>query len=271
MSDKKQSPRKRFGQHFLTDQSVLNRIVAALDSENDFAGQPQVVEIGPGRGALTDGLVAALQKKEANLIVVEIDRDLVARLRQRYPPQLVKVIQADILRFDLRDAIAADNPHARLQLLGNLPYNISTPLIFHLLAQVEHIHDMLFMLQKEVALRLCAQPGNKNYGRLSVMAAVELDCEPLFDIPPEAFDPPPKVDSTLLRLRPKKQPLKPRDRALFNAVVAAAFSQRRKTLRNALAKLVCEAHFIRAEVDAALRAEALSVEQYLALADAIAD
>ena len=270
MPDNKQSPRKRFGQHFLTDQSVLNRTVAALDSENNFAGQPQVVEIGPGRGALTDGLAAVLGEKDASLIVVEIDRDLVTRLRQRYPPNLVKVIQADILRFDLRDAMA-DNRHARLQLVGNLPYNISTPLIFHLLAQVGHIHDMLFMLQKEVALRLCAQPGNKRYGRLSVMTAVELDCEPLFDIPPQAFDPPPKVDSTLLRLRPKKQPLKPRKHAVFNAVVAAAFSQRRKTLRNALAKLACEAHFIGAEVDPTLRAEALSVEQYIKLADAVAD
>ncbi len=210
-------------------------------------------------------------KNAAPITVVELDRDLAQRLERRYAPERVRVIQADMLVFNLRDAIASDDPRApaRLRLVGNLPYNISTPLIFHLLKQIEHVHDMLFMLQKEVALRLAAGPGNKNYGRLSVMAAVELDCEPLFDVPPDAFDPPPKVTSTVLRLTPKKQPLQARDRQVFNTVVATAFGQRRKTLHNSLATLVQNEQFAQANINPALRAEALSVEEYVALADVV--
>lgn len=242
----------------------------------------QILEIGPGHGALTDLLVDVMVEAMADttaeahaentpLTVVELDRDLAQRLAKRYPPQRVKVIQADILDFQLRDVINANNPDARLRVIGNLPYNISTPLIFHLLAQVEYIHDMQFMLQKEVALRLAAAPGDKNYGKLSVMAAMELDCELLFDIPPQAFNPPPKVHSTALRLIPKKQPLSTRNRKLFNRVVAAAFSQRRKTMRNALATLAQPEHFIQAGIESSLRAERLSVEEFIALANAIAD
>jgi len=258
-------PRKRFGQHFLTDRVILSRLVSA------FAPAPgqRIVEIGPGRGALTDALV----EKAAPITVVELDRDLAQRLQQRYPPHRIRVVQADILGFHLSDATPTDGddgaPPARLRLIGNLPYNISTPLLFRLLEQVEWIQDMLFMLQKEVAQRLCAGPGGRNYGRLSVMAAMQIHCAPLFDVPPQAFEPPPKVDSTVLRLVPRKHPLQARSRRMFNAVVAAAFAQRRKTLRNALAALAGREHFIRAGVDPSLRAEALSVEQYIALADAV--
>ena len=270
MTDGQHRPRKRFGQHFLKDGTILNRLVAAIAP----AGGRRILEIGPGRGALTDLLVAASAvgaetEKTPPITVVELDRELARRLAQRYPPTRVRVIQADILGFDLSDALAPDEPGGRLRVVGNLPYNISTPLIFHLLNQVERIHDMLFMLQREVALRLCATPGDKNYGRLSVMAAMDLDCEALFDVPPEAFDPPPKVDSTVLRLIPKNPPLTARDRGVFNAIVAAAFGQRRKTLRNALKALAQNEHFVAAKVDPTLRAEALSVEQYIVLADAI--
>jgi len=223
----------------------------------------RVVEIGPGRGALTD----ALAGRVAHITAVEIDRDLAARLQRRYAPQLVRVVQADILRFSLREAAAG----GRLRVLGNLPYNISTPLLFHLLAQAEMIHDMLFMLQREVALRLAAAPGGKNYGRLSVMTAAEADCELLFDAPASAFAPPPKVTSTAVRITPKKNPARARERTVFAAVVAAAFGQRRKTLRNALAQLAGPAHFARAGVDSSLRAEALSPGQFIALADALCE
>ncbi|MDD9874206.1 MAG: 16S rRNA (adenine(1518)-N(6)/adenine(1519)-N(6))-dimethyltransferase RsmA [Gammaproteobacteria bacterium] len=256
-------PRKRLGQHFLTDRAVVGRLVSA------FAPAPgqRIVEIGPGRGALTGALLECV----AHLTVVELDRGLAQLLQKRYPPHRVTVIHADILDFNLSDAAPADVDAGapRLRLIGNLPYNISTPLIFHLLEQIEWIEDMQFMLQKEVAQRLCAAPGGRNYGRLSVMAAMQIHCAPLFEVPPQAFHPPPKVDSTALRLAPKTPPLQARDRRMFSAVVAAAFAQRRKTLRNALAALAGREHFARAGVDPALRAEALSVEQYIALADAV--
>ena len=287
--------RRRFGQHFLTDRAVVERVVAA------FAPAPgqRIVEIGPGRGALTDALVAQIESAggaaPAALTAVEIDRDLAKYLQHRHPR--ITVINADILDFDLRDVPAAgdgdgdgdgdgagngdgdgdgdgdgagngvDNP--RLRLIGNLPYNISTPLIFHLLAQVECIADMQFMLQTEVARRLCAGPGGKNYGRLSVMAALKLDCAPLFEVPPAAFTPRPKVDSTVLRLTPKARPYQARDPRRLEAVVAAAFGQRRKTVRNALAGVADPEHFNRAGIDPSLRAEKLSVADYIQLADAL--
>jgi len=272
---------------------VVERAVAA------FAPAPgqRIVEIGPGRGALTDALVAQIESAggaaPAALTAVEIDRDLAKYLQHRHPR--ITVINADILDLDLRDVLPAgdgegngegdgdgdgdgagdgdgdgagvDNP--RLRLIGNLPYNISTPLIFHLLAQVECIADMQFMLQAEVARRLCAGPGGKNYGRLSVMAALKLDCDPLFEVPPAAFTPRPKVDSTVLRLTPKARPYQARDPRRLEAVVAAAFGQRRKTVRNALAGVAGPEHFNRAGIDPSLRAEKLSVADYIQLADAL--
>lgn len=273
-------PRKRFAQHFLTDPTVVTRLIGAFAATR----QQRIVEIGPGRGVMTDALVNSLNAsntKTANeqttpITALELDRDLAQHLTNRYSPDLVKVVQGDVLQVKLGELLAEDTATAntaasQFRLIGNLPYNISTPLIFHLLNQLEYIQDMLFMFQKEVVLRLAAQPGNKNYGRLSVMTALLLDTEPLFDIPPQAFYPPPKVDSTVARLTPKKSPLKPRNQKIFAEVVATAFSQRRKTLRNALASIAQPEHFIAADIDSKLRAENLSVEQYIALADALTD
>ncbi|MGI9310619.1 MAG: 16S rRNA (adenine(1518)-N(6)/adenine(1519)-N(6))-dimethyltransferase RsmA [bacterium] len=268
-TDSPHRARKRFGQHFLTDRAVLARMVAAFAP----AGGQRIVEIGPGRGALTDALMAhqsAAARDAFALSAIEIDRDLARRLAQRYLPEQATIIQADILAFDLRDA-HADAPDARLRLIGNLPYNIATQIIFRLMTQAARIEDMLFMLQREVALRLCAPPGGQHRGRLSVMAEIALEREMLFDVPPRAFAPPPKVDSTLVHLRPKTNPLTALDRATLDAVVVAAFSQRRKTLRNALSELARERHFIRADVDPSLRAETLSAEAFIALADAVAN
>ena len=264
MSEQKHRARKRFGQHFLLDGSVLQRMLAAFAP---LAGQ-RILEIGPGLGALTDALVAHPARSDFSLSAVEFDRDLVRRLRARYSLEQIQIIHADILNFDLAEIV--DDSRTKLRIIGNLPYNISTPLIFHLLAQVAEIDDMMFMLQREVALRLAAAPASKNYGRLSVMASLHLDCEMLFDVPPQAFSPPPKVMSTVLRLTPKKNPLRVGNRQVFNAVVAAAFSQRRKTLRNALSQLAQSEHFITAGISSNLRAEALSVQDYIALADVLA-
>lgn len=249
--------RKRFGQHFLTDQNVLAQLLHA------FAPQraERVLEIGPGRGALTEVLAG----KVAHITAVEIDRELAAQLQRKYAPEKVRVVQADILKFDLR-AAAQPTP---LRVIGNLPYNISTPLLFHLLEQRAHIAGMLFMLQREVALRLAATPRAKSYGRLSVMCAVEADCELLFDVAPRAFSPPPKVTSSVVRITLKKNPPRARDAKTFAAVVAAAFNQRRKTLRNSLAAVAAPQHFTRAEIDSSKRAEEISPQQFIALADAL--
>lgn len=270
-------PRRRFGQHFLADRAVVLRMLDA------FAPRPgqRIVEIGPGRGALTGALTAAAP---GCVTAVEIDRDLARALQNRYPPHHLTVINADILDFDLRalddgdgddgDTRARSTERGRcgdgepkLRLIGNLPYNISTPLLFRLLAQLDCIADMHFMFQREVALRLCAGPGSKNYGRLTVFAALKLDCAALFDVPPGAFMPRPQVESTVLRLTPKSRPHQASPR--LDAVVAAAFNQRRKTVRNSLAGLADSAHFARAGVDPGRRAADLAVEDFIALADAI--
>lgn len=248
-------PRKRFGQHFLIDQQVLQHIA------NSFAAKPMqnLLEIGPGQGALTDVL---LQRVE-HLTVIELDRDLAAFLSQRYDSSRLTVQQMDILSCNLND-LERDHPDQKLRLIGNLPYNISTPLIFHLLDQIELIEDMLFMLQKEVAIRLAAKPGNKQYGRLTVMTALQVDAVCLFDVPPAAFDPPPKVDSTVIRLTPKLQKIE-FDQQKVNQLVTAAFAQRRKTLRNALSKMVSANQFADAGIDPGARAETISPEQFVKL------
>ncbi len=250
-------PRKRFGQHFLKDPAVLERIVAAFSpSDHDC-----IIEIGPGTGALTKCLLARVD----SLTAIEMDRDLVKFLEKNHNPETLKVIQADALRLDF-SSIHADRAAAKkIRIIGNLPYNISTPLLFHLLEFIDHIEDMVFMVQKEVALRLSARPGGKNYGRLSVMSNLALECHCLFDVPPRAFYPPPKVQSTLVHLvpNPSRHPID--HPARFDRVVKNAFSQRRKTLRNSLASLVTEKQFERAQVDPSLRAENLSPEQYIAL------
>jgi 16S rRNA (adenine1518-N6/adenine1519-N6)-dimethyltransferase len=247
-------PRKRFGQHFLHDPGVIGRIVAAI------APQPQdrMVEIGPGLGAITIPLLARLDELHA----VEIDRDAIKHLREitQNDPRL-HIHSADVLDFSLSEINASE----RLRIVGNLPYNISTPLLFHLIEQRQHILDMHFMLQKEVVDRMAAAPGSDDYGRLTVMLAPWLRVEPLFDIGPGAFRPPPRVMSTVVRLTPLETPLPLQDPRHFSAVVAAAFSQRRKTLRNALKPLLEAEDIVAAGVDPSLRAEVLSPAQFAAL------
>jgi 16S rRNA (adenine1518-N6/adenine1519-N6)-dimethyltransferase len=247
-------PRKRFGQHFLRDRRVVERIIGAFDPQP----ADTVVEIGPGEGVLTRELIGRVRR----LHVVELDRDLVARLAAQFPAEALTIHQADALRFDLRALRAGD----RLRLIGNLPYNISTPLLFHLLEQADGIADMLFMLQKEVVERLAAAPGGKDYGRLSVMVQAQVAVERLFDVGPGAFRPPPRVESSVLRLVPHaRPPLEIGDAERFGAIVRAAFAHRRKTLRNNLKGLISGAALQAAGVDPERRAETLSLQEFAAL------
>jgi 16S rRNA (adenine1518-N6/adenine1519-N6)-dimethyltransferase len=217
----KHAPRKRFGQHFLVDASVLARIVDAISPR---PGE-RVVEIGPGLGALTTVLLDRVERLEA----VEIDRDLVARLRGRWPEARLVVHEADALSFDFA-ALAGD---ARLRLVGNLPYNISSPLLIRLLDFRAVTVDAHFMLQKEVVDRIVAPHGCSDYGRLGVMMQAFHHVERLFDVPPDAFDPPPRVDSSVMRMRPRAEPLV-RDASTLEGLLAVAFGQRRKMLRGTL-------------------------------------
>lgn len=255
-------PRKRFGQHFLTDQHVLDRIVGSLNLQS----QDQVLEIGPGTGVLTECLMTRLD----SLTVVELDRDLASHLTAKLDPDSITIIQQDILRFDLVEywQSHAVVPNCKLRVVGNLPYNISTPLLFRLIESASVIKDMTFMVQKEVALRLCANVGNKNYGRLSVMSQLWLEAQTLFDVPPTAFSPPPKVDSSVIKLTPRDETHYIGDQDRFQTIVKAAFSQRRKTLRNSLKNLVDSSQFLAADIDSSLRAENLTVEKFVQLSNA---
>jgi 16S rRNA (adenine1518-N6/adenine1519-N6)-dimethyltransferase len=250
-------PRKRFGQHFLHEQSVIDRIVAAIDPKQD----EHVVEIGPGLGAIT----LPLLQRCGTLDVVEIDRDAIRALRQKTESATsLRIHEADALQIDLHTISL--KPRS-LRVVGNLPYNISTPLLFHLLEQLDVIRDMHFMLQKEVVDRIVATPGNSVYGRLTVMLAPYVKADALFDIGPNAFRPSPKVTSTFFRLTPHvRAPFSIDDRARYARVVAAAFAQRRKTLRNSLRSLLTEADIRAAGVDPALRAEAIAPAGFAALA-----
>lgn len=251
-------PRKRFGQHFLTDPGVIDAIVQAINPRKDDI----VVEIGPGRGAIT-GLLAA---NAGHLHCVELDRDLAAQLRRRYSDvDNVTIHEADALAFDFGGLGES------LRVVGNLPYNISTPLLFRLLEQRACIADMHFMLQKEVVHRMAAAPGSKAYGRLGIMLGCHLDIEALFDVDPRCFEPPPKVTSAVVRLRP----LPPGrfeidDEEILGRTVATAFSQRRKTLRNALKSLVDESELAELGIDATARPETLAIADYVALANYLA-
>jgi len=253
----KHRARKRFGQHFLHDPGVIARIVAAIDPQ---PGE-RLVEIGPGLGALT----APLLERTGRLEVVEIDRDVVAPLKARCAGLGELVIhQQDVLTVDFA-ALAGNGPPLRL--CGNLPYNISTPLLFHVLESRQCIHDMHFMLQKEVVDRIVASPGSKDYGRLTVMLAAACSSERLLRVRAGAFSPPPKVESAVVRLRPLAAPPFPlADPGRFATIVASAFSMRRKTLRNGLRGLVDEAGFGRAGIDAGRRPETLSPAEFGALA-----
>lgn len=254
-------PRKRFGQHFLHDPSVIAKIVAAIAPQ---AGET-VVEIGPGLGALTRPLLERLGR----LDVVELDRDVIPHLEADCAGRGELIVHnVDALRFDF----AALSPAARgLRVCGNLPYNISTPLIFHLLEQADAIRDMHFLLQKEVVDRLAAPPGGGDYGRLSVMLQYRCRAEALFRVAPGAFSPPPKVDSAVVRLTPyESPPHRADDEALFARLVNQAFSQRRKTLRNVLKGLLSTAQIEAVGIDPGLRPETLSVAQFVALSNAAA-
>jgi len=248
-------PRKRFGQHFLADRHYIERIVAAVDPQR----RDVVVEIGPGLGALTRPLLERVER----LHVVEIDRDLAARLSEAYPPERLAVHVADALEFDF-----ASLPED-LRVVGNLPYNISTPLLFRLDAFAGRIRDLTFMLQKEVVDRMVAAPSTADYGRLSVMLQYRFEMARLFDVPPGAFRPPPKVDSAVVRLVPRPaSDLAACDASRLASIVTAAFGQRRKTLRNALSALLPVAAIELAGVDPGSRGETLSVDDYVRLANA---
>ncbi|MBO9355221.1 16S rRNA (adenine(1518)-N(6)/adenine(1519)-N(6))-dimethyltransferase RsmA [Bordetella petrii] len=248
--------RKRFGQHFLTDDSVVEGIVRAIAPARDDA----VVEIGPGLSALTGPLLSSL----AHLTVVEIDRDLAARLRNQYPPEHLTVIEADALTVDFSTL------GTRLRVVGNLPYNISSPLLFHLMAAADTVRDQHFMLQREVIDRMVAQPGGADYGRLSVMLQSRYRMDKLFDVPPEAFDPPPRVVSAVVRMvpLPADRP-RPASDAALQTVVARAFAQRRKMLRRALGDWAALVPWEALDIAPTARAEEISVEKFIRLTDAL--
>ncbi len=254
-------PRKRFGQHFLHDPAIIGRIVRAI---NPRPGE-HVVEIGPGRGALT----AALLEHCAHLDVIELDRDLIPVLKRLDgAAQRLVIHQADALQFDFATLAADGRP---LRITGNLPYNISTPLLFHLLDYAALIRDMHFMLQKEVVERMAAQPGSGVYGRLSVMVQYRCRVEDLFHIGPGAFTPPPKVQSAFVRLIPHATPPHAaQDEGCFEKLVKQAFAYRRKTLRNALKGLADAADLSAAGIDPGQRPETIGVESYVALSNHLA-
>ncbi|MFO1381275.1 MAG: 16S rRNA (adenine(1518)-N(6)/adenine(1519)-N(6))-dimethyltransferase RsmA [Chitinivorax sp.] len=250
-------PRKRFGQNFLVDQGVINDIISAIRPRADDL----MVEIGPGLGALTEPLMKSLN----HLHCVEIDRDIIARLHKTYSPAKLTVHGIDALKFDF--GTLGD----KLRIVGNLPYNISSPLLFHLAEYGERIHDMHFMLQKEVVERMVAEPSTPDYGRLSVMLQYRFVMDKVLDVPPEAFNPPPKVDSAVVRMIPlPASMIKVKDPARLEQVVSQAFSQRRKTLRNNLRGLLEQADFDALGIDSGLRPENLSVGQFIAMADYLA-
>jgi len=248
--------RKRFGQNFLTDKQVLSDIIDAIAPRQGET----MVEIGPGLAAMT----ALLLKQLDHMHVVELDRDLVTRLEKAYPRERLTVHSGDALKFDFGAIPVADGQ--KLRVVGNLPYNISSPLLFHLADFAHLIEDQHFMLQKEVVERMVAEPGSKTYGRLSVMLQWRYDMSLMFIVPPTAFDPPPQVESAIVRMVPVKQQM-PCDAKRLEAVVAKAFSQRRKVIRNCVAGMFTEAQLMEAGIDPSVRPEAVSLAQYVALAN----
>jgi 16S rRNA (adenine1518-N6/adenine1519-N6)-dimethyltransferase len=241
--------RKRFGQNFLVDEQIIADIIRVIRPE----AADIMVEIGPGLGALTRPLLQRLNQ----LHVVEIDRDIIAHLEQDYPQDKLIIHAGDALKFDL-----AQLP-APLRIVGNLPYNISSPLLFHFSDYCERIRDMHFMLQNEVVERMVAEPSTPAYGRLSVMLQYRFQMEKLLDVPPESFRPSPKVDSAIVRMIPlPASEVLVQNEKLFAQIVAAAFGQRRKTLRNTLKAYLTEDDFVRLGIDAQLRAENLGVAEF---------
>lgn len=250
--------RKRFGQNFLSDPNIIRRIIDAIRPQ---AGE-RMVEIGPGLGAMTAPLIERL----GHLHVVEIDRDLIARLRERYSPAQLTIHEGDALKFDF--ANLGGEEEKPLRIVGNLPYNISTPILFHLAEFAERVKDMTFMLQKEVVMRMVAAPGTEEYGRLSVMLQYRFRMGRLFDVPPGAFRPAPKVMSSIVRMAPlPPEELGAQDEVLLGRIVTTAFGQRRKTLKNTLREFVTEADFEALGIDSGLRGEKLSLAQFVAIAN----
>lgn len=246
--------RKRFGQHFLVDEAVVDQIVRAIHPQPD----DPMVEIGPGLSALTAPLLETVRR----LTAVELDRDLAARLRLSWPAERLNVIEADALTVDFSSLGRG------LRIVGNLPYNISSPLLFHLVQFADSVQDQHFMLQREVIDRMVAEPGSGDYGRLSIMLQVRYRMEKLFDVPPEAFDPPPKVMSSVVRMvpLPADRP-RPLSEDAFAAVVARAFAQRRKMLRRVLADWADDIDWPALGVEPTDRAEVVSPAQFIALSD----
>lgn len=247
-------PRKRYGQHFLHDRGVIAKIIAAVDPQPGDA----IVEVGPGTGALT----APLLDRVARLEAVEIDRDLAARLAAEHPR--LRLHRGDVLKFDFAQLSTG------LRVVGNLPYNVSTPLLFRLVEVADRLRDAHLMLQKEVVDRMVAAPSTSEYGRLSVMLQYRFEMRKLFEVKPGAFRPPPKVDSAVVRLVPRPGALGAKDAAALARVVTAAFTKRRKQLRNALAGVVDEDGLRALGIDPRLRPENLEVPQYVAIANAVA-
>ena len=257
--------KKRFGQNFLNNEAVISDIVDAINPE---PGE-NLVEIGPGLGALTEPVVERAEK----LSVVELDRDLVKRLSSHpfLAPHLT-IYEADALSFDFSQLITSENSDQPLRIFGNLPYNISTPLIFHLLTFKDKVKDMHFMLQKEVVERMAASPDCKAYGRLSIMTQYQCQVIPVMEIGPEHFTPAPKVDSAIVRLIPHDDIKKPvKDIKALNTVCLAAFNQRRKTIRNGFKKLITVEQLASLNIDANLRPENLTIDNYITLANFIID
>jgi len=250
-------PRRRFGQNFLVDDGVIAQIVAAIAPQRG----DNLVEIGPGLGALTAPLAARLDRLQG----IEIDRDLIARLRTQYPAGNLVIHEGDALEFDFA-GLGRD-----LRVTGNLPYNISTPLLFRLAGFAGCIRDVHVMLQREVVERMTAAPGDSEFSRLSVMLQYRFAMEKLIDVPAEAFDPAPKVASAVVRLTPfAPLPHPARDETVFAGVVARAFGQRRKTLRNTLKGMVTAGQLAQLGIDAGARAQELSVADFVRIADAVA-
>jgi 16S rRNA (adenine1518-N6/adenine1519-N6)-dimethyltransferase len=266
--------KKRFGQNFLTDQGVIASLIDAISPQADDL----MVEIGPGLGALTKPLLQKL-----NLLhVVEVDRDIIAWMQKEYAKSNIEIHNADALKFDFASLLLpsplvgeglgergrADQLKDKLRVTGNLPYNISTPILFHLLDNVAHITDMHFMLQKEVVERMVASPSTAAYGRLSVMLQYHLRMEYLITVPPESFEPAPKVESAFVRCIPHATlPFIAKDEQHFAKIVLAAFGQRRKTLRNTLKGLLDDAGFIALGIDSQKRAENLSVADFVRISN----
>ena len=247
--------RKRFGQHFLTDSNIIQRIVSAINIQPD----DNIIEIGPGLGAMTLPLLRDYNFQ--NYLALEIDRDAIQSLSHSTKGiEKFSIQEADALKTNFLELLKSVN---KVRVIGNLPYNISTPLIFHLLNYQQRISDMVFMLQKEVVVRMCAEPNSKTYGRLSVMVQAHCQAENLFEVPPSAFNPPPKVDSAIVKLTPLNEKLELKDSILFANIVREAFRQRRKTIRNSMRNFLEQDDFNELGLDAKARAENLSVGEFI--------